>query len=172
MTPKEIQDFIEKAITPKGGTWADLGAGNGKITMVVRSLLGKEGKVFAIDTNPQITNLSSLEKGAEIIPIKQDFTQPLDLPILDGILMANSLHFVKDKKSFLQQLIPKLKPDGKFVFIEYDMAVGNDWVPYPITIQALKKLTVEVDLKEAEEFNRRQSTYGNGGMYLAIAQKK
>ena len=172
MTPQEIEQFIKKAITPQGSTWADLGAGNGKITMVVRSLLGKDGEVFAVDTNPQIMNLSPLETIAKVIPIQQDFTQPLDLPMLDGILMANSLHFVKDKKSFLQQLIPNLKSDGKFVFIEYDMAVGNQWVPFPITIDELKKLTVELNLSEAEEISRRQSTYGNGGMYLAIAAKK
>ena len=172
MTPQEIEQFIKKAIIPKGETWADLGAGNGKITMVVRVLLGKDGKVFAIDTNPQVMNLSTLEAVAKVFPIQQDFTQPLDLPMLDGILMANSLHFVKDKKSFLQQLIPKLKPEGKFVFIEYDMEVGNQWVPFPITIEELKKLTLEVHLAEAKEINRRQSTYGNGGMYLAVAHRK
>ena len=161
MTPQEIEQFIKKAIIPKGSTWADLGAGNGKITMVVRMLLGKDGEVFAVDTNPQIMNLSTLETVAKVIPIQQDFTQPLDLPMLDGILMANSLHFVKDKKSFLQQLIPKLKPEGKFVFIEYDMEVGNQWVPFPITIEELKKLTLEVHLAEAKEINRRQSTYGS-----------
>jgi len=172
MTPREIEQFIEKAISPKGGTWADLGAGNGKVTMIVRLLLGKEGKVFAVDTNPQINNLSDNPTVASVIRIQQDFTQPLDLPILDGILMANSLHFVKDKKAFLQQLIPKLKPDGKLVFIEYDMEIGNQWIPYPITIEGLRKLTVKLNLTEAEELNRRESTYGNGGMYLAVSYKK
>ena len=172
MTPKEIEQFIKKAITPKGSTWADLGAGNGKITNIVRLLLGNEGKVFAVDTSPAIKNLSPDETIASVVSIQQDFTLPLDLPMLDGILMANSLHFVKDKKTFLQQLISKLNTNGKMVFIEYDMTIGNSWVPYPITFQELKKLTVEIGLTEVEEINRRQSTYGNGRMYLAIAYRK
>ena len=135
-------------------------------------MLGEKGKVFAVDTNPQIKKKSPIEKTASVIAIQQDFTQPLDLPLLDGIFMANSLHFVKDKNSFLKQLIPKLNPNGKFVFIEYDMEIGNTWVPYPITIKGLQKLTVELNLTEAIEINRRQSTYGNGGMYLAVAYKK
>ena len=43
MTPKEIQDFIEKAITTEGSTWADLGAGNGKM-QVVRERVQQNGK--------------------------------------------------------------------------------------------------------------------------------
>lgn len=172
MTYQESISFLEKGITSKGGVWADLGAGNGKITMIVRVLLGEEGKIIAVDTNPQVMNLTQVKGIADVVSLQQDFTQPLDLPLLDGIFMGNSLHFVKDKFTFLQQLTYKLKPNGKFVIMEYDMDIGNDWVPYPITFEALKKLTIDLDLTEAIEVNRRQSTYGNGGMYLAVSQKK
>ena len=48
-----------------------------------------------------------------------DFSRPLALTPLDGIVMANSLHFIKhaDKERVLRQIIDYLKPGGRFLTV-------------------------------------------------------
>ena len=62
-----------------------------------------------------------------------DFTQPLDLRSLDGIVMANSLHYVRKKDPVLQLIRSYLKPGGRLLIVEYNADRGNMWVPYPFS---------------------------------------
>ena len=112
MTFQEAYNFIAKVNFTPSGTWADLGAGSGTFTIPISNYLGKNGKVYAIDADSQVLKLNqktSSNNQASIFPIQADFTESLDLPPLDGIFLGNSLHYVKDQSSFLQQLISKLK---------------------------------------------------------------
>src|SRR5205085_9890881 len=106
----------------------------------------EEGKVLAIDksphalyTNPQLAKPepSSIIK-VEIL--KADFNHPFDLPRLDGILMANALHYAKDPLQVLKNVLSSLNPDGLFILIEYDTDKPNPpWVPYPLSWDKFKK---------------------------------
>jgi precorrin-6B methylase 2 len=82
----------------RGGTWADLGAGTGAFTLALAELVGPGGEVIAVDRDRGA--LRELEQalrpgGAAVRTLSADFTKQIDLPSLDGIVMANSLDFVE-----------------------------------------------------------------------------
>jgi hypothetical protein len=56
--------------------------------------------------------------GATIIPRQADVLCPLDLPLLDGILMSNLLHFIRDQAGLLQRVAARLHPTGRFLIVE------------------------------------------------------
>jgi ubiquinone/menaquinone biosynthesis C-methylase UbiE len=170
MNLSEATALIEPAFVHRtSGTWCDLGCGSGLFTNELGTLLGKESKVYAIDKSVQ--HIHSAAKDVAIEFHRMDFaTEPLPYSELDGILMANSLHFVSDKISFLERIKKHLKPNGQFLFVEYELAKGNNWVPYPIAFDRLKHILQELELKQIRKIGERDSVYGDHKMYACSAQ--
>jgi SAM-dependent methyltransferase len=77
---------------------------------------------------------------AKVDYISADFRRPLGLPPLDGVLMANSLHFQKDKDQLLRLVRGYLKPHGRFLLVEYNSDRGNPWVPHPLSFETWIKV--------------------------------
>jgi ubiquinone/menaquinone biosynthesis C-methylase UbiE len=131
------------------GTWADLGAGSGAFTLALRELAGAQASIYAVDRDK--ARLGELERAwrmrfgdtENLHLLHADFTGPLNLPALDGLLMANSLHFYQDKTSLLRRVSQLLKPGGRLLAVEYAVDAGNMWVPYPFSFERFKLLAVE-----------------------------
>lgn len=94
--------LLRRGVPEAGGVWADLGAGSGAFTLALAELLGPAGTIYAVDRNGR--SLHRLKRrmrrgrfpGVTLHLCESDFTHALDLPPLDGIVMANALHFVPD----------------------------------------------------------------------------
>lgn len=153
----------------KKNVWADLGCGSGLFTYALASLLNDESIIYAIDKNiSSFKNISSM-KGVTINTIELNFEND-ELPFgnLDGILMANSLHFVKDKKSFLERIKKFLNDKNCFLIVEYDTEISNHWVPYPISFLSLKKLFNDAGYTSVIKISDRPSAFNRGNLYSVM----
>jgi trans-aconitate methyltransferase len=171
LTVEEAIAFIRPGIINSQGVWADIGAGTGTFTEALFHLL-KSGKVIATDKSPHA--LYSLKSPAHIQfeIVDADFTKPMELPEVDGILMANALHYAKDHKMVLKNVLQYLKRGGTFLLIEYDTDNANPpWVPYPVSLSQFQKLCKDMELNRPEVLGRKRSMYSQGEMYLATVKK-
>jgi len=145
--------------------WADLGCGSGLFTKALATVLAPGSSIFAIDTNPGLTNQETKDK-VKIITKKNDFVKDqLSIPLLDGILMANSLHYVQDQPGFIRKISKLLKDTGCFVIIEYDTDMANRWVPYPLSFSTLVSLFKNEGFTKHRLINRVPSVYQAAGIY-------
>ena len=173
MTHAEALELLRDGIAPVGGSWADLGAGGGTFTRALAEQLGPAGTVYALDRNPAVVALDApASRGsARIVARRADFTRSFTLPPLDGILMANSLHFVRRKEHTLRTLLPTLRTGGRFLLIEYDLERGNPWVPFPLSWRAWQRLAPTVGLGPPRQLGRRRSRYGHRDLVASLAFK-
>ena len=164
--------LLQPAVSTHDGIWADLGAGNGLFTRALVHLLSAESHVIAVDSDPAaVAELARLAAGMSRVTAKPadfssaalTFEQPLD-----GILLANALHFVKEPGAVLARLVTLLRPGGRVVLVEYDRRSANRWVPYPIGISDLPKLAGAAGLEKFTVVERRPSNY-EGIIYTAVA---
>jgi len=155
----------------KAATWADLGCGSGLFTNALASLLADESTIYAADKNLSSFHKDSSLKSILIKPVELNFERtPLPFNNLDGILMANSLHYVKNKKDFFEKIKTCLNENGCFLIVEYNMETANHWVPYPISFLSLKKLFHDIGFSFVEKISERPSAFNRGNLYSAIVE--
>jgi ubiquinone/menaquinone biosynthesis C-methylase UbiE len=172
----EAVTLIEAAVPRHAGTWADIGAGNGTFTQALIQQLGPEARIYAIDREARA--IAALERwtkkeAANVIPVRADFARPFELPgvrdpKLDGILFANSLHFVPEADAVLGRLARWLRPGGRVVIVEYDRQAASRWVPYPIPRARFEALARSAGLSVPTITATRPSAFG-GVLYAGVA---
>lgn len=159
--------LLRDGIAAPGGVWADLGSGSGAFTLALADLLGPSARIYSVDRDEQA--LLEQERAMRArFPDRAltsltyrvaDFTQPLDLPPLDGVVMANSLHFQRDKDTVLQLVRGYLKPRGRLLLVEYNADRGNPWVPYPLSYASWEALARANGLVETRLLATRPSRF-------------
>ena len=124
-----------------GTTWADLGCGDGTFTRALAALLPPGGVIHAMDRDRRVlAGIPRSSSGTSIVTHTGDFTEfPWPFAGLDGVLLANALHYVRDQAAFIRACAPALTR-RRFLIVEYDTDQANPWVPYPISRRALKEL--------------------------------
>jgi trans-aconitate methyltransferase len=161
-------DLIRQCVPINTHTWWDLGAGSGLFTRALAGLL-TEGSIIAMDRD--VDAMKSIpERVGKVEITKQavDFIKasfPGASP--SGILMANSLHFVKDKVAFLKILKSRLAASGVLVIVEYEMTGSNPWVPHPVNFASLVKVGREAGFESVEKIAKAPSKYQKDGIYSA-----
>jgi len=149
--------------------WADLGCGSGLFTFALAGILQPGSTIYAVDQKVSLKQQLTPNQ-ITIRPIKADFEkQDLGLCDLDGILMANSFHYIKDKRALLQGLKPLLRPKHFLLIIEYDTDQPvPTWVPYPLSFSALQSFFHAAGYSSITRLADRPSIYNNNNLYSAL----
>ncbi|MET0772268.1 MAG: methyltransferase domain-containing protein [Candidatus Limnocylindrales bacterium] len=165
--------LLREGVLGGGTTWADLGSGHGAFTLALADLLGPTGSIHTVDRDGRALEvqgraLRDAFPEVSVTPLVADFTRPLDLPQLDGIVMANSLHFERDKLAVLRRVRGYLRPAGRLVLVEYDADHGNQWVPHPLSFASWVTLAVEAGFHDTRRLASVPSRF-LGSIYSAVS---
>jgi SAM-dependent methyltransferase len=149
--------------------WADLGCGAGLFTEALAQFLPRGSSIYGVDLRP--TLYSEVVGGVALFPVQADFINiPLPFSDLDGILMANSFHYVEDKPRFLEKIKGYLKPGAPLLFVEYDSdRPVPTWVPWPVSFAGLQPLLKKAGWTSVQKLAERPSVYGHSNLYAALA---
>jgi SAM-dependent methyltransferase len=168
----DLVGLLRGGIDTRGGNWADLGAGEGAFTLALADLLGPGAHITAVDRDTGALRRLGAEVGrrfptTRVETLVADFRKTLPLAGLDGVVMANSLHFVRDKEPVLSGVKAMLRPGGRLIVVEYGSDRGNPWVPHPFTYARWERMAAEAGFERTRQLGTVPSRY-LGSMYSAV----
>lgn len=133
-----------------GHVVADIGAGSGVITIMMARKVGKSGKVYAVDIQPQMLQLLGDKlanlgiKNIERV-LCTDKSPKLPAESIDLALMVDVYHEFEFPFETILELSKALKPGGRVAFVEYR---GED---PDVPIKLVHKMTEAQVKKEIEQ---------------------
>ena len=166
-------NLLRDGIPQPGGVWADLGSGTGAFTLALAELIGPNGQIYSVDKRRDALQRQEQAMLARFPKMTVhyrvgDFARWLDLPPLDGVVMANSLHFQPQKDPVLHLVRGYLRPGGRLVVVEYETDRGNPWVPYPFSFRTWEKLARRNGLEDTTLLMTRPSRF-LGQIYSGVS---
>lgn len=107
-----------------GMTVCDMGCGNGFHSLQIAKMIGKEGRVFGVDVQPEMLGFLRERVEAEVIenviPILGSYHNPRLPPnSIDLVLMVDVYHEFSHPEEMLAAIRKSLKPDGLAVLVEF-----------------------------------------------------
>ena len=146
-------NLLRPGIPAAGGLWADLGSGRGAFTLALAEILADSGSIISVDKDraalrDQELAMQTRFPTAHVDYRAADFSKSLDLPPLDGVVMANSLHYFSRKQPLVEHVRAMLKPGGHLIVIEYNVDRGNWAVPHPLTYSQWAELAARSGFAE------------------------
>jgi ubiquinone/menaquinone biosynthesis C-methylase UbiE len=174
MTPEDALALI--AAAPVGtvpATWADLGCGDGTFTLALATLLPSRSTIHAMDRDARaLRRIPKTHAGTSIATHVGDFTEhPWPFDRLDGVLIANALHYVRDQVDLIRGSEAAMRSPYRFLVIEYDTDRANQWVPYPVSRRALERLSADTGYKRITWLGSRPSIYRRAPIYAAMIER-
>jgi ubiquinone/menaquinone biosynthesis C-methylase UbiE len=172
MNHQDHVNLLREGGIQTGQTWADLGAGGGAFTLAIADLMGDSGILYAIDRDGGALRQQAGEMRTRFPKIAvtyqvADFTRPLTLTHLDGIVMANSLHFVANQSAALKQIKSYLRPGGRLLIVEYNSDQANMWVPHPFSYRTWVQMAENAGFQTTRQIAARPSRF-MGEIYAAL----
>ena len=123
-TEEHPAQVLEALQLHAGEVVADLGAGSGYFTFRMAPLVGKTGKVLAVDVQDEMLQTlkqrAAARKIGNVQVIKASETDPhLPAGAVDLVLVVDVYHELAYPYEVMQKVRDALKPDGRVAFVEY-----------------------------------------------------
>ena len=167
--------LIRPGVEGAGTRWLELGAGEGAFTLALADVLGPGGQIVALDRDEGALRRLADElhrrfPGVSLETRVGDFRNDLPEGPFDGLLAANSLHFVTDPADVLRRAVDHLAPGARVVVVEYDADRGNPWVPHPFSYPSWERLARSAGLTDTSRLGRVPSRF-LGAIYSAESRR-
>ena len=165
--------LIHRGVEHAGPRWLELGSGDGAFTTALADVLGPGGSIEAVDRDggglrAAAAAVADRFPAVRVTPNLADFTRGLPDGPFDGVLAANSLHFVADRRAVLARIRVVLRPGGRLLVVEYDANTGNPWVPHPFSFGSWRSEAADAGFDQVELLHRVPSRF-LGAIYGAVA---
>ena len=127
--PDSLLNLLE---IPLGATVAEIGSGTGYFTWRLADKVGPRGKVFAVDVQQKMLDLTAeTAKKHQLSNVQLvlggDSDPHLPAASLDLVFIANAYHEFSDPQAIISAVNRALKPDGRLVIVEF--AEGHPFGP-------------------------------------------
>jgi ubiquinone/menaquinone biosynthesis C-methylase UbiE len=157
-------NLLRNGVPGPGGVWADFGAGRGAFTLALADLVGDTAEVYALDQDAGAleTNARSMRTRFPDCRVQYevgDYTQPQSLPVLDGIVMANTLHFQADPVEVVRLCRGYLRAGGRLLLVEYNLNQSHRAVPYPVTYLRWQSIARDAGFEQTTLLATRPSRF-------------
>lgn len=145
---------IETLAPQAGETIAEIGPGNGALSIPIIKALGDGGRYLGIELSEEMAQAAAATlraAGATAIDIHNSDcrTAPVDGASLDALMAVNVLYFINDLPDLFGQVANWLKPDGRAVFGIRSPESLNAMPFTQFGFRVRSQEEVEADLREA-----------------------
>jgi len=121
--------LVEVLLIQRGDAVADIGAGSGGLAERMAQAVGREGRVYATEVNPQrLDDLRTLARGSDPnIVVVEGAPAQANLPdgCCDAIYMRHVYHHFGEPASMNASLYRALKPGGKLAVVDFTPKTGT-----------------------------------------------
>ena len=119
----------------EGDIMADIGCGIGYFSIPASKIVGKTGKIFAMDISPEMLQDVEIKiKENNISNIEIILTDENDLKLEDNkvtfAFISNVLHEAEEKENFLNEVKRIIAPNGKVAIVEWEKITSEFWPSY------------------------------------------
>jgi len=121
--PAKVIDYL---LLKPGDVVADIGAGTGYFTVLFADRVGKQGKVYAVDVDEEMTRHMSKRVNQCGLDNVKIVLAPTDDPLLpkassDLIFLCDAYIFIENRITYLTRLSESLKSAGRLAIVSFNM---------------------------------------------------
>ncbi len=118
------EKLVQQLDIKPGAVVADIGAGSGYISQRLAQRVGAQGKVLAVDIQPEMLDLLTNKLTAlgitNVVPVLGTVSDPhLPAVSVDLVLMVDVYHEFDFPYEMMSAICRSLKPAGRVVFVEF-----------------------------------------------------